>query len=83
MTLAGEDPANYEPLIVKKNDGTPLSKNDIKLEIKKRLTKLNQLICDKISKNFTSVNKAFLTLDMDHDGWIEPKDIVNMYGTHL
>lgn len=44
---------------------------------------MNEEICGKISSNFTSVNKAFLTLDMDHDGWIEPKDLVAIYGTHL
>ena len=29
------------------------------------------------------MNKAFLTLDQDHDGWIEPRDIVAIYGTHI
>lgn len=29
------------------------------------------------------MNKAFLTLDTDHDGWVEPKDIVAAYGVHL
>ena len=52
-------------------------------EIQKRLTKLNQQICNKISNNFNSVNKAFLTLDQNHDGLIEPKDLVALYGTHL
>ena len=47
------------------------------------MKKLNQLICDKISRNFNSVNKAFLTLDLNHDGYVEPKDIVSIYGMHL
>lgn len=29
------------------------------------------------------MNKAFLTLDQNHDGWVEPKDIVTLYGTHI
>ena len=53
------------------------------IDLKQRITKLNSQLCFKISRNFTSVNKAFLTLDQDHDGWIEPKDLVAIYGTHL
>ena len=29
------------------------------------------------------MNKAFLTLDQDHDGFIEPKDLVAIYGSHI
>ena len=29
------------------------------------------------------MNKAFLTIDQDHDGFIEPKDIVALYGSHI
>ena len=52
-------------------------------DMKKRLEDLNDKICRKIANNFTSVNKAFLTIDQDHDGLINPKDIVSLYGTHI
>ena len=60
MTLAGEDPVisrEYAPL---KSDEQRAKFRD---EAKAKINKLNQQICDKIANNFTSVNKAFLTID--------------------
>ena len=47
------------------------------------MIELNKKICNKISNNFTSVNKAFLSIDQDHDGFIEPKELVALYGAHI
>ena len=47
------------------------------------MIELNKKICNKISNNFTSVNKAFLTIDQDHDGLINPKELVALYGAHI
>ncbi len=80
MTLAGEDPVlNKEYTTIK----TEKQKEQYKIDARDRIMKLNSQICDKIANNFTSVNKAFLTIDQDHDGYIEPKDIVSLYGTHI
>lgn len=35
---------------------------------------------DKISNIFTSVRKAFLELDIDHDGFISVEDILRYFG---
>ena len=38
---------------------------------------------NKIANNFTSVNKAFLTLDQNHDGIVAPAEILSLYGAHI
>ena len=81
MTLAGEDPVIYKNAL--EPSKTLAEKKKLSNEIQARIRKLNAQICFKISRNFTSVNKAFLTLDQDHDGWVEPKDIVAVYGAHI
>ena len=65
MTLAGEDPPDQEPLLGldSQDQLTDAKRKALMQEIQKRLIKLNQLVCHKISSNFNSVNKAFLTLD--------------------
>ena len=53
------------------------------MDVQQRIQKLNEELCDKISSNFTSVRQAFLTMDQDHDGFVDPKDIVALYGAHI
>lgn len=81
MTLSGDDPIVYSAATHPPK--TDVEKKQYVKQIQERIKKLNSQICFKISRNFTSVNKAFLTLDQDHDGWIEPKDIVTVYGAHI
>lgn len=82
LTLNGEDVKdqnNIGSITIKSNKNT----GRVQKEMLDRVKKLNEQICFKISRNFTSVNKAFLTLDQDHDGLIEPKDVIALYGTHI
>lgn len=46
-----------------------------------RLKKLEEFLKTKFHSNFTSVRKAFLELDLDHDGFISMEDIMKYYGT--
>ena len=43
--------------------------------------KLEHFLKDKFSKTWTSVRKAFLDLDADHDGFITVEDIIRHFGT--
>jgi Ca2+-binding EF-hand superfamily protein len=45
------------------------------------LKKLDEILKDKITKNWVSVRKAFLDLDTDYDGFISVDDIVRYFGT--
>lgn len=85
MTLNGEDVNNIvaDCTIQHLNINANLNTSRLKADMMARIKKLNEQICFKVSRNFTSVNKAFLTLDQDHDGFIEPKDIVASYGAHI
>ena len=80
MALSGFDPPEKRLL---QNPKTQAETSKMAADMKKRLEDLNDKICRKIANNFTSVNKAFLTIDQDHDGLINPKDIVSLYGTHI
>ena len=80
-TLAGEDIALEAQST--KEIKTKEQRAHLTGKLQTRIRKLNEQICHKISNNFTSVNKAFLTIDQNHDGLIEPKDIVSLYGSHI
>ncbi len=45
------------------------------------MKKLDEILKDKITKNWVSVRKAFLDLDTDYDGFISVDDIVRYFGT--
>ena len=81
-TLAGED---IHVLDKKSINPVKTAEQREKLsnDVQQRVRKLNEQICHKISSNFTSVNKAFLTIGQDHEGYVDPKDIVAMYGSHI
>lgn len=44
------------------------------------MKKLEDFFKEKIANMFTSVRKAFLDLDMDHDGFISVEDILKYFG---
>ena len=46
----------------------------------KRLKNLESLIKNKFSNNWVSVRRAFLDLDLDHDGYITSLDIMRFFG---
>ena len=46
----------------------------------KRIEKLDNLIKRKFQEIWVSVRKAFLDLDLDRDGYIEPVDIIRYFG---
>ena len=46
----------------------------------KRIEKLDNLIKRKFQEILVSVRKAFLDLDLDRDGYIEPVDIIRYFG---
>jgi Ca2+-binding EF-hand superfamily protein len=48
--------------------------------VKMRIKKLDSYIRSKVSEKWVSVRQAFLDLDLDHDGYIEAKDILNVLG---
>ena len=48
--------------------------------VKDQLKKLDQFLRDKLANNYISVRKAFLDLDMDHDGYISVEDIMKSFG---
>ena len=52
-------------------------------EIKKNLFDLENMLRLKLQGNFISVRKAFLSLDDNHDGKIEPKDIIRLFGNSM
>ena len=62
MTLAGEDLHVLDNKNIKEVK-TEKQKKSLNKDLDERIHKLNEQICHKISNNFTSVNKAFLTLD--------------------
>jgi Ca2+-binding EF-hand superfamily protein len=45
-----------------------------------KIKKLDSYIRSKVSEKWVSVRQAFLDLDLDHDGYIEAKDILNVLG---
>ena len=47
--------------------------------IQDRIKKLDSFIKDKLTKLFTSVRRAFLELDEDHDGLISAEDIMKQF----
>jgi Ca2+-binding EF-hand superfamily protein len=48
--------------------------------IKERLKSLENFLKSKFSNSWTSVRRAFLDLDMDHDGYISVEDLMKYYG---
>lgn len=48
--------------------------------VKMRIKKLDSFIRSKVSEKWVSVRQAFLDLDLDHDGFIEAKDVLNVLG---
>lgn len=48
--------------------------------VKEKLMKLDKFLREKMSSNWVSVRKAFLDLDMDHDGYISVEDIMKYFG---
>jgi len=44
------------------------------------MLKLDGYLRNKVSEKWVSVRQAFLDLDVDHDGFIEAKDILTVIG---
>ena len=78
MTLAGLDPKIRED-----TKSVGYSESKWKDEISGNLLQLDKKIRAKNSNKYTSVRQAFLKLDLDHDGWIQPQDFVQAFGTHM
>jgi hypothetical protein len=76
VTIAGFD---SKPDI-KVNYGPDYDAAAWQLEMKKEMRVLENKIRIKLKNEFTSVRKAFLTLDRDRNGFIEPTEIIKMYG---
>ena len=49
--------------------------------VKQRLKKLETFLKEKFTNTWVSVRKAFLDLDIDHDGYISAEDIIRYFGT--
>ena len=49
--------------------------------MKERLRSLDNFLKGKFSSVWVSVRKAFLDLDLDHDGYISVEDIMKYFGT--
>jgi len=47
------------------------------------LKDLENKIRDRFKNNYGSVRKAFLDLDYNHDGFVEPTDIIRMFGFNV
>lgn len=45
-----------------------------------RINKIERVLRVKLSNNYESVSKAFLALDLDHDGFITVEDILRKFG---
>ena len=45
-----------------------------------RMKKIENLLKEKFSNNWTSIRKAFLDIDMDYDGFITAEDIARQFG---
>jgi len=45
-----------------------------------RMKKIEELLRQKFSNNWTSIRKAFLDIDMDYDGYITAEDIARQFG---
>jgi len=76
VTIAGFD---LKPDI-KVNHGPDYDSEVWQLEMKKEMRALENKIRIKLKSDFTSVRKAFLELDNDRNGLIEPTEIIKMYG---
>ena len=48
--------------------------------VRERLNSLTKFLRDRFQKNWVSVRKAFLDLDIDKDGEISPEDIMRFFG---
>jgi Ca2+-binding EF-hand superfamily protein len=51
--------------------------------MKKEMRDLENKIRIKLKNDYTSVRKAFLNLDRDRDGFIEPTEIIRSYGNSI
>ena len=63
--------------MVKAHDGHDTVNNDD--EAKSKLKSLEVILKSKFEKNWVSVRKAFLDLDLDYDGYIKPEDIARYF----
>ena len=78
MTLAGPDSKVEDD-----RKSTGHSETAWKAEIAGKLLQLDRAIRAKVASKYASVREAFLKLDLDHDGWIQPQDFVQAFGTHM
>ena len=63
--------------MMKAHDGLDTVNNDV--EAKLKLKRLEEVLKGKFEKNWISVRKAFLDLDLDYDGYIKPEDIARYF----
>jgi hypothetical protein len=79
MTVSGEDTSNdFKP-----ERGLDYDKTKWKGEMMHDLKDLENKIRDRLKNNYSSVRKAFLDLDYNHDGFVEPTDIIRMFGFNV